>query len=179
VSTGQPLPISFLASKLCFIFVICNSANYGLSEAHGEVASNNLMGHSLVHVPFSPSTKDILPSLSYKPQHTPVAQRYHSLCHHLDTALAIHLLLIIVDLLIKSDCFHLGFAPTNSPHNLVPYMPEMTALDWLCYKISNHLFCRAPFNGQLLHIHLICDEKVANVDMPCTFPTGGFAVPLK
>jgi hypothetical protein len=32
----------------------------GLSEAHGEVACNNLMGHSLMRVPFSLSIKDIL-----------------------------------------------------------------------------------------------------------------------
>jgi hypothetical protein len=108
-----------------------------------------------------------------------VAQQYHSLCHHLGTALAVHLLLIIVDLIINVYCFHLGFAATNSPHNLVPQMPEMTALDWLCHKISGNLFCRAPYDGQLLHIHSIRDEKVANVDMPHTLPSGGFTVPLR
>ncbi len=59
-------------------------------------------------------------SLSYKPQHTPVVQQYHSLCHHLDMVLAVHLLFVVVDHLINADCFHLGFAPKNSPHNVVP-----------------------------------------------------------
>ncbi len=59
-------------------------------------------------------------SLSYKPQHTSVEQQYHLLCHHLDTALAVHFLLLIVELLINVDCFHLGFAATNSPTNVVP-----------------------------------------------------------
>ncbi len=54
-------------------------------------------------------------SLSYKPQHTPVVQQYQLLCHHLDTAIAVHLLLLVVDLLINVDCLHLGFAATNSP----------------------------------------------------------------
>jgi hypothetical protein len=57
-------------------------------------------------------------------------------------------------------------------------MPEMTALDWLCHKISDHLLCGAPFYGQLLHIHLIIDEEITNVDIPCMFPTGGFSIPL-
>jgi hypothetical protein len=118
-------------------------------------------------------------SLSYKPQHIPEAQQYHLLHHHFDTALAVHLLLIIVDILFNVDCYHLGFAATNSPHNVVPQMPEMTALDWLHHKMSNHLFCWATFDGQLLHIHSICDEKVAIVDMPCMFPTRGFTIPLK
>ena len=55
VSVGQPLPISILASKLGFTLVYLSFCKHGLSEAHEEVASNNLMGHSLVHVPFSPS----------------------------------------------------------------------------------------------------------------------------
>ncbi len=58
-------------------------------------------------------------------------------------------------------------------------MPEMTALDWLCHEISDHLLHGAPFDGQLLHIHLISDEEITNVNMPCTFPTGGLSVPLK
>jgi hypothetical protein len=59
-------------------------------------------------------------------------------------------------------------------------MPEMTALDWLWHEISDHLLCWAPFGGQLLHIHSISDEEIiVNVDMPHTFPTGGFSVPLR
>ena len=108
-----------------------------------------------------------------------MAQHYHSLSHHLDKALAVHLLLLLVDLLINADCFHLRFATANSPHNVVPQMPEMTTLDWLCHEISNHLFRRAPFNGQFLHIHLISDEELSNVDMPHTFLTGDFSIPLK
>jgi hypothetical protein len=50
-------------------------------------------------------------------------------------------------------------------------MPEMTVLDWLCHEISNHLLCGAPFNGQLLHIHLIGNEEIVNVDIPGTFPS--------
>jgi hypothetical protein len=163
------------------------------------------MGHFLVRVPFSPSTKDIFLfemlfkyscawwdiqapltiwlflqlSLSYKPQHTLVVQQYHFLCHHLDMALAFHLLLLIVDLFINVDCFHLGFAAMNSPLIVVPWIPEMTALDWLCHNISDHLFCMASFDGQLLHIHSIRDEEITNVDAPHTFPTGRFTVPLK
>jgi hypothetical protein len=55
----------------------------------------------------------------------------------------------------------------------------MTALDWLCHGISDHLFCRAPFVNQLLHIHLMSDEEILNVDTPRMFPTGGFSAPLK
>ncbi len=58
-------------------------------------------------------------------------------------------------------------------------MPEMTALDWLCHEIRDHLLCGAPVDGQLLNIHLISDEEIMNVDMSCMFPIGGFSVPLK
>ncbi len=49
-----------------------------------------------------------------------MVQQYYLLCHHLDTVVAVHLLLLAVDLLINVDCFHLGFAATTSPHDVVP-----------------------------------------------------------
>ncbi len=59
-------------------------------------------------------------SLSYKPQHTNVAQQYYLLCQHLDMALAIDFVVVVADpLLIHVDCFHLGFATKNSPRDVV------------------------------------------------------------
>ncbi len=50
---GLPPPISILASKLGFTLAYFYPTNYGLSEEHGEVASNSLIGYSCACLTFS------------------------------------------------------------------------------------------------------------------------------
>jgi hypothetical protein len=47
----------------------------------------------------------------------------------------------------------------------------MAALQWLCHKFGNHVFCGTPLNANLFHVDPICNEEVPDVDVPRPFTT--------
>ena len=49
----------------------------------------------------------------------------------------------------------------------------VTALQRLCQKVSNHFFGGTPMDADLLHIHLVTNKEVLNVDVPGVFAAQG------
>jgi hypothetical protein len=49
----------------------------------------------------------------------------------------------------------------------------MTALQRFSPEVSDHFLGRTPMQADFFHVHLISNEKVSNVDMPCAFAAQG------
>ncbi len=47
-----------------------------------------------------------------------------------------------------------------------------------CHKVSNHLLGGTTPNADLLHVHLICDEKVLDINMPCVLAAQSLTILL-
>ena len=100
----------------------------------------------------------------YKSQHTPVVQLFSS-----------------IDYCTKH--FHylrnIGFNAADLTHDDVPQPFKMAALQWLCHKVGNHVFCKAPLNANLFHICPIRDEEVPDVNVSRPLTTWGFTIFLQ
>jgi hypothetical protein len=59
----------------------------------------------------------------------------------------------------------------SNTHNQVTQPPEMTTLQGLGNKISNHILGGAPLDLNFLHVDPVSDEEVMNIDVPSTFTT--------
>jgi hypothetical protein len=78
---------------------------------------------------------------------------------------------LLAGLLTKTDLISFRFNATHSVHDEISQIPEVTALQGLGHKISNHLLGGTTINADILHVHPICDEEVLDVGMPCGLAT--------
>jgi hypothetical protein len=62
---------------------------------------------------------------------------------------------------IYTSCQHLSCCPCHtaySTHDVISQIPELTSLQGLHHKTSNHLLTGRPLNAHFLHVHPICDN---------------------
>jgi hypothetical protein len=83
--------------------------------------------------------------------------------------------LLISNIDYRTKHFHylrnIWFNAANFTHDAVSESLEVAPLQWLCHKVSNHIFCRTPLNTNLLHVCSIRDEEVPDVDVSRSVPT--------
>jgi hypothetical protein len=89
-------------------------------------------------------------------------------------ALAVFIALLnelLAGLPAQSDHITIGFSASHSTHDVISEIPEVTALQRLGHKISNHLLGGTPINADFLHVHSMCDKEVLDVDIPHALAT--------
>jgi hypothetical protein len=92
---------------------------------------------------------------------------------HCRTAQPAHLCNLLLGNLANAGSISFGFNTSHSAHDIISQLSEMTALQRFNPKVSNHLLGRTPMEADFLHVHLISNEKVPDVDMPCAFTAQG------
>jgi hypothetical protein len=55
----------------------------------------------------------------------------------------------------------------------------VTSPQKFCHKVSNYFLGGTPPNADLLHVDLICNEKVSDVNMPCALAAQSLTILLK
>ena len=76
-----------------------------------------------------------------------------------------HLLLphyLVLDSLTCATSITFGFHTSYPTHDVISLLSELTALQRLCQKIWT------PMDADLLHVHLVTNKEVPNVDVPGT-----------